>query len=93
MAEKWIQNPFFGHFRPHFGAEARHGSIPGPRDSNPTRNLSSIILKCVNGRIRLGDRLLEVTQHFHSHSHCLGYRVCVCVCVLLAEERSQGNLY
>ena len=29
------QNPFFGHFRPHFGPEARNGSIPGPLDSKP----------------------------------------------------------
>ena len=25
--------PLFGHFRPHFGPEARNGSIRGPRDS------------------------------------------------------------
>ena len=30
------QNPFFGHFCPHFGLEARNGSIPGPRASNTT---------------------------------------------------------
>ena len=49
MAKKWIlasleramfppffrsgENPFFSHFRPHFGPEARNGSIPAPRDS------------------------------------------------------------
>ena len=29
---KWGQDPFFGHFLPHFGPEARNGSVPDPRD-------------------------------------------------------------
>ena len=31
------QNPCFGHFHPHFGPEARNGSIPGPPDSKTGR--------------------------------------------------------
>ena len=36
------QNPFSGHFRPHFGPEARNGSFPGPRDYKARVNYHQI---------------------------------------------------